>query len=57
MNVTRWGTVDYDDVLTAKNESFGNSGVAKHRYNSHNQFLNTMVQLGLLGLVVLIMLF
>ena len=51
------GTGDYDDVLTKKNESYGNSGVAMHRYNSHNQFLNTMVQLGLLGLVVLIMLF
>jgi len=55
--LTGVGTGDYDDVLTAKNESFGNSGVAMHRYNSHNQFLNTMVQLGLLGLVVLIMLF
>lgn len=51
------GTGDYDDVLTKKNESYGNSGVAMHRYNSHNQFLNTMVQLGLFGLVVLIMLF
>ena len=51
------GTGDYDDVLTKKNESYGNSGVAMHRYNSHNQFLNTMVQLGLLGLVVLLMLF
>ena len=51
------GTGDYDDVLTSVNERYGNSGVAIHRYNSHNQFLNTTVQLGLLGLVVLITLF
>lgn len=51
------GTGDYDDELTNKNISYGNSGVALHRYNSHNQFLNTLVQLGLLGFVVLMMLF
>ena len=32
-------------------------GVVKQRYNSHNQFLNTMVQLGLCGLSMIIMIF
>ena len=51
------GTGDYDDVLTEKNRYYGNTGVVKHRYNSHNQFLNTMVQLGLLGFIALMMIF
>ena len=51
------GTGDYDDELTEKNRRYGNTGVVKHRYNSHNQYLNTMVQLGLLGLIVLMMIF
>ncbi len=51
------GTGDYDDALTEKNRSYGNTGVAKHRYNSHNQFLNTMVQLGLVGFIALMMIF
>ena len=51
------GTGDYDDELTEKNRRYGNTGVVKHRYNSHNQFLNTMVQLGLLGLMTLMMIF
>jgi len=51
------GTGDYDDALTEKNRHFGNTGVVMHRYNSHNQFLNTMVQLGLLGFIALMMIF
>ena len=51
------GTGDYDDVLTSMNEDYGNTGVSMHRYNSHNQFLNTLVQLGLLGLLILMLLF
>ena len=51
------GTGDYDDALTEKNKRYGNTGVAKYRYNSHNQFLNTIVQLGLLGFIALMMIF
>jgi O-antigen ligase len=32
-------------------------GVVKEELNSHNQFLNTAVQLGILGLVVLVFIF
>jgi O-antigen ligase len=51
------GTGDYDDELTNLNIKYNNQGVAKERLNSHNQFLNIAVQLGLLGLVVLLMIF
>jgi O-antigen ligase len=47
------GTGDYDDELTKMSKSIGNSGVAEKRYNSHNQFLNTFVQLGIIGLFIL----
>ena len=51
------GTGDYDDVLTNKNIEFKNTGVSKERLNSHNQFLNTGVQLGIIGFLVLLMIF
>jgi len=51
------GTGDYDDALHAKNMSLGNSGVGNKHFNSHNQFLNTTVQLGVLGLFVLLAIF
>jgi O-antigen ligase len=51
------GTGDYDDELTAKNIEYKNFGVAKERLNSHNQFLNSAVQLGLVGFLVLLMIF
>jgi O-antigen ligase len=51
------GTGDYDDELTAKNLEYKNLGVAKERLNSHNQFLNSAVQLGLVGFFVLLMIF
>lgn len=51
------GTGDYDDELTNLNIKYNNQGVAKERLNSHNQFLNIAVQLGVLGLVVLLMIF
>jgi O-antigen ligase len=51
------GTGDYNDELTNLNKKLNNSGVAKEQLNSHNQFLNSWVQLGLLGLFVLIMMF
>jgi hypothetical protein len=51
------GTGDYDDELTNLNINYNNQGVAKERLNSHNQFLNTGVQLGFLGFFVLLMIF
>jgi O-antigen ligase len=51
------GTGDYDDELTAKNIEYKNFGVARERLNSHNQFLNSAVQLGLVGFLVLLMIF
>ncbi|MBM3160906.1 MAG: O-antigen ligase family protein [Bacteroidetes bacterium] len=51
------GTGDYDDELTAKNREYKNLGVAQERLNSHNQFLNSAVQLGLVGFFVLLMIF
>jgi O-antigen ligase len=51
------GTGDYDDELANLNIKYNNQGVAKERLNSHNQFLNTGVQLGFLGFFVLLMIF
>jgi O-antigen ligase len=51
------GTGDYDDELTKMNLKYKNQGVAEERLNSHNQFLNTGVQLGLIGFFILTMIF
>jgi len=51
------GTGDYNDELVAYNKSMNNLGVVKEELNSHNQFLNTAVQLGILGLSVLVFIF
>ncbi|MFM8241239.1 MAG: O-antigen ligase family protein, partial [Crocinitomicaceae bacterium] len=51
------GTGDYNDELKLYNTKHGNLGVVKEELNSHNQFLNTSVQLGLVGLLILIMIF
>lgn len=51
------GTGDYNDVLTNKNKELNNLGVADEQLNSHNQFLNTWVQLGVFGVIVLILIF
>jgi O-antigen ligase len=51
------GTGDYNDELKMHNIKNGNIGVAREELNSHNQFLNTGVQLGLLGFVILAMIF
>ena len=51
------GTGDYDDALASQNEKRNNAGVLKLRLNSHNQFLNTWIQLGFIGFVVLTLLF
>jgi O-antigen ligase len=45
------GTGDVRDALDQRNEELGNLGVVEHSLNSHNQYLNTGVQLGLVGLL------
>lgn len=51
------GTGDYNTELTERNFKKGNYGVAKEQLNSHNQFLNTGVQLGITGVILLLMIF
>jgi len=51
------GTGDVKDVLIAKNIEMGNTGVADKKLNAHNQYLNTWVQLGVFGLISLLMFF
>jgi len=51
------GTGDYNDELVKKNNHLKNYGVAKSELNSHNQFLNTFVQIGLLGFLALVLIF
>lgn len=51
------GTGDVKDVLIAKNTELGNTGAAEKQLNSHNQFLNTWVQLGIVGFLLLLALF
>lgn len=51
------GTGDVKDVLLAKNRQLNNSGAVEINLNSHNQFLNTWVQLGFVGFLLLAMLF
>lgn len=47
------GTGDVSDALDEKNKQLGNTGVAERSLNSHNQYLNTWVQLGLIGFLLL----
>jgi len=51
------GTGDVKDVLITKNTELGNTGAAERQLNSHNQFLNTWVQLGVVGFMLLVTLF
>ena len=51
------GTGDVSDALDNKNRALGNVGVAEKSLNAHNQYLNTAVQLGVIGLVPLLMIF
>ncbi len=51
------GTGDVKDVLIAKNFELNNLGVANSKLNSHNQYLNSWVQLGIFGLIFLIGIF
>lgn len=49
------GTGDINYVLYKRNYELENFGVADEKLNSHNQYLNTWVQLGLFGLIPLLM--
>jgi len=51
------GTGDYNDELIKRNKRYKNLGVVSSELNSHNQFLNTFVQLGLIGFLVLFAIF
>lgn len=51
------GTGDVKDVLQERNYRKGYTGVAEKNLNAHNQYLNTAVQLGLLGLLPLLAMF
>jgi O-antigen ligase len=47
------GTGDVKDALKAKNLELGNTGVVEKNLNAHNQFLNTWVQIGVIGFLAL----
>lgn len=49
------GTGDVRDALDRRNVELGNLGVVEHSLNSHNQYLNTGVQLGLMGMIPLLL--
>jgi O-antigen ligase len=51
------GTGDADLALKVRNEELGNVGVAQEGLNSHNQFLTTALQIGILGLGLLVWVF
>jgi O-antigen ligase len=51
------GTGDADLALKVRNEELGNVGVAQEGLNSHNQFLTTGLQLGIVGMALLGFLF
>lgn len=51
------GTGDVNDELEEWNQDRANRGVAESRLNAHNQFLNFSVQFGIVGVLVLTMVF
>jgi O-antigen ligase len=51
------GTGDVSNALDERNLELGNTGVAEKSLNAHNQYLNTAVQLGLAGLIPLLLIF
>lgn len=51
------GTGDADLALKVRNEELGNDGVAQEGLNSHNQFLTTGLQLGIVGMALLSFIF
>ncbi|MES2798912.1 MAG: O-antigen ligase family protein [Bacteroidota bacterium] len=51
------GTGDVNDALMQRNIELGNLASAKRNFNSHNQYLNTIVALGIFGFLPLLLLF
>ena len=51
------GTGDVNDELEEWNQDRANRGVAESRLNAHNQFLNYSAQFGIVGVLVLTMVF
>ena len=51
------GTGDVKDELNKRNKALGNYAIAEHSLNAHNQFLNSAVQLGIVGLIPLLGIF
>ena len=51
------GTGDVKDVLIQRNTEYGNTDVATKKLNSHNQFLNSWVQIGILGFLAIVLMF
>lgn len=47
------GTGDVKDQLNLKQQELGYLGIAKQKLNAHNQYLNTWMAIGLLGLIAL----
>lgn len=48
------GTGNVDEVLTAYLNRVGQDKLAKHEYNPHNQYLQTWVETGLFGFLILL---
>ena len=51
------GAGDRIDVLTQKYEAMGAEKLLSHRYNPHNQFLDTLLATGIPGLLILLTVF
>ena len=51
------GTSDSNSAMAQKNRQNGHHALADLKLNAHNQYLNTWVQVGILGLISLLMLF
>ena len=49
------GTGDVKDELMKKYQQLGYTGAYKHKLNAHNQFLQTGIALGIIGILFLIM--
>lgn len=50
------GTGNYDEVMTQYLNRIGHTELAKKQYNPHNQYLQTGIELGWMGLSVLLLL-
>jgi O-antigen ligase len=51
------GPGDFTDEIVKQYEAHGWTDMAKQKYNSHNQFIETAASLGLIGLVILLAIF